>query len=257
MTQLINSKPTHSNVKKNLVLVHGYLGGSSQWAEQVALFSKYFHIFTIDLPGFGLNLTMESPDTIRGFATFVLDQLDQQGVEQFHLLGHSMGGMIVQELAAMIPSRIEYLILYGTGPVGMLPNRFETIQESKQRMITDGPTLTGQRISATWFVQAKQASKYHICAALSQNVSLQAALAGLSAMEAWSGISNLSQIRSPSLVIWGDSDRTYQWNQPEQLWTHIPDAQLAVLPGCAHAAHLEKPHLFNAMIMDFFQLPPQ
>lgn len=241
-------------MKPYLVLVHGYLGGSSQWIEQVAVFSQYFHVVTVDLPGFGLNHSMESPETIRGYAEFVLNQLDRKGVEQFHLLGHSMGGMIVQEMAAMVPSRINYLILYGTGPVGMLPNRFETIEESKRRVVADGTQLTGRRIAATWFVQREQAAQYHVCAELADKVSLQASLAGLSAMEAWSGVPYLTQIKSPTLVLWGDSDRTYQWSQPEQLWNNIPAAQLGVIPGCAHAVHLEKPHVFNAVLMDFFQL---
>ena len=241
-------------MKPYLVLVHGYLGGSSQWIEQVAVFSQYFHLVTVDLPGFGLNHSMESPETIRGYAEFVLNQLDRKGVEQFHLLGHSMGGMIVQEMAAMVPSRINYLILYGTGPVGMLPNRFETIEESKRRVVADGPQLTGRRIAATWFVQREQAAQYHVCAELADKASLQASLAGLSAMEAWSGVPYLTQIKSPTLVLWGDGDRTYQWSQPEQLWNNIPAAQLGVLPGCAHAVHLEKPHVFNAVLMDFFQL---
>jgi 2-hydroxy-6-oxonona-2,4-dienedioate hydrolase len=239
---------------KHLVLVHGYLGGSSQWSQQVALFSQYFHVITVDLPGFGLNNTLEAPETIRGHAEFVLHQLDLQGVDQFHLLGHSMGGMIVQEIAAMAPSRIDFLILYGTGPVGMLPNRFETIDESKRRVVSDGPQSTGRRIAATWFIETEQAYQYHICTELADRASLQAALAGLSAMETWSGVSYLTQIKSPTLILWGDGDRTYQWSQPEQLWNTIPKAQLGVIPGCAHAAHLEKPHLFNAMLMDFFQL---
>jgi len=241
-------------MKPHLVFVHGYLGGSSQWIEQVAVFSQYFHVVTVDLPGFGLNHSMESPETIRGYAEFVLNQLDRKGVEQFHLLGHSMGGMIVQEMAAMVPSRINYLILYGTGPVGMLPNRFETIEESKRRVVADGTQLTGRRIAATWFVQREQAAQYHVCAELADKASLQASLAGLSAMEAWSGVPYLTQIKSPTLVLWGDGDRTYQWSQPEQLWNNIPAAQLGVIPGCAHAVHLEKPHVFNAVLMDFFQL---
>ena len=242
------------SMKKHLVLVHGYLGGSSQWAAQVSLFSQYFNVVTVDLPGFGLNHAMESPQTIRGYADFVLNHLDHQGIDEFHLLGHSMGGMIVQEMTAIAPSRVNHLILYGTGPVGMLPNRFETIQESKRRVSADGPKATGCRITATWFIQGAQATQYHVCAELAEKASLQAALAGLSAMEPWSGESYLTHIKSPTLVIWGDGDHTYQWSQPEQLWRNIAAAQLGVMPGCAHAAHLEKPHLFNALLMDFFQL---
>ncbi|MDB9753402.1 alpha/beta hydrolase [Oceanospirillaceae bacterium] len=240
-------------MKKNLVLVHGYLGGSSQWAKQVSLFSTYFNLITIDLPGFGLNYAMESPQTIRGYAEFVFNHLDKQGIEKFHLLGHSMGGMIVQEMAAIAPSKIEKLILYGTGPVGMLPNRFETIEESKRRISKDGPIATGCRIAATWFMQGDQAGQYHICARLAEKASHQAALAGLDAMASWSGEAYLTHIKLPTLVIWGDGDRTYQWPQPEQLWRNITAAKLGVVPGCAHAAHLEKPHLFNALVMDFLK----
>ena len=58
-------------------------------------------------------------------------------------------------------------------------------------------------------------------------------------------------VRVPTLVIWGDGDRAYLWPQPEQLWHGIKGARLAVIPGCSHAIHLEKSHLFNATLADF------
>lgn len=161
-------------MKKNLVLVHGYLGGSAQWAQQVTLLSQHFNLVTLDLPGFGLNQTMESPQSIKGYAEYVFGQLDHLGIEYFHLLGHSMGGMIVQEMVAIAPSRIDHLILYGTGPIGMLPNRFETIQESKRRVTADGAKATGCRIAATWFIKGEQATQYNVCAELAEKASLQA-----------------------------------------------------------------------------------
>ena len=84
-----------------------------------------------------------------------------------------------------------------------------------------------------------------------ENRRLQAALAGLTAMETWSGVEALPNIASPTLVLWGDGDRAYQWQQPEQLWQTIPGAGLAVVPDCSHAVHLEKTDLFNALLMDF------
>lgn len=72
-------------------------------------------------------------------------------------------------------------------------------------------------------------------------------------MEGWNGEPNLVAIKSPTLVIWGDHDRTYPWHQTEQLWTAIDDTSLAVIPNCAHAAHLEKPGIFNSILRDFFE----
>ncbi len=92
---------------------------------------------------------------------------------------------------------------------------------------------------------------YDVCADLAIKSTEQAALAGLSAMESWSGVAALPDIKSPTLVLCGDGDRAYLWPQPEQLWNSIKGAQLAVIPGCAHAVHLEKAHLFNATLKDF------
>ena len=236
---------------KSLVFVHGYLGGGLQWADQVEIFSEHFRVITPDLPGFGENHAMTTPETIRELAQYVLDELDQLEVDRFHLVGHSMGGMIVQEMVALAPARVDKLVLYGTGPVGIMPGRFETIDESRRGVKEKGVEETGRRIAATWFQDGELASGYKVCAELALKASLQAALAGLSAMEGWSGVSALSEITSSTLVLWGDGDRAYLWSQPEQLWREIADAHLAVIPGCSHAVHLEKPHLFNAMLLDF------
>jgi pimeloyl-ACP methyl ester carboxylesterase len=234
-------------------MVHGFMGGSRQWAEQSKALAACLEVVTVDLPGFGLNAHLWAPDTITEFATWVLDQLRAQGVERFHLLGHSMGGMIAQEMVALSPDRVERLVLYGTGATGVLPGRFEPIHISKSRAQTDGPRKTARRIAATWFLDREAATGFEGCAAIAERSSLQAIEAGLNAMEGWNGESNLVAIKAPTLVIWGDHDRTYPWHQTEQLWSAIDDTSLAVIPNCAHAAHLEKPYIFNRILRDFFE----
>jgi pimeloyl-ACP methyl ester carboxylesterase len=237
--------------KPVLVFVHGYLGGSLQWSAQVEAFSEYFTIITPDLPGYGLNNKLESPETIGGYADYVLDEISKQGVDKFHLLGHSMGGMIVQEMIARAPERVNKLILYGTGPIGVMPGRFEPIDESKQRLINEGVESSARRISAKWFVGGVDSPVYPGCADIAVLASSQAAIAGLSAMQAWSGKAALDKISAPTLVLWGDQDQSYLWPQPESLWRTIPNASLSVVPGCSHEVHLEKPALFNAILLDF------
>jgi pimeloyl-ACP methyl ester carboxylesterase len=74
-------------------------------------------------------------------------------------------------------------------------------------------------------------------------------------MEGWDGRDRLASIGSPTLVVWGESDRTYGWPLIEGLWRTIPGASLAVLPGCSHALHLERPALFHALVLDFLRSP--
>ena len=86
-----------------LVLVHGYLGGLSQWAAKIQALSPHLDVIAMDLPGFGKSRHLTSLDQITGYAQAVLDCLDRLGVQRFHLLGHSMGGMIVQEVVHLAP----------------------------------------------------------------------------------------------------------------------------------------------------------
>ena len=85
---------------------------------------------------------------------------------------------------------------------------------------------------------------------------MQAALASLEAWESWDGTEQMKKIKAQTMVVWGDSDRSYGWSQPEALWRGISDCSLAVVPGCAHNVHMEKPKLFHAILDDFLPTVP-
>ena len=230
-----------------LVIVHGFMGGSKQWAAQAPL-SEQREVIAVDLPGFGKNADLPPIDSIDGFAEWVLAHVN---VERFDLMGHSMGGMVVQEMVRLAPDRINRLVLYGTGPVGALPGRFESIETSMQRAREDGAQATARRISATWFLKGATSDAYEACAQIAERSSLEAILAGLRAMQHWSGKAHLPDITAKTLIVWGECDRTYPWPQIETLWRGILDASIAILPDCAHAVHSEAPDLFNALIERF------
>lgn len=234
-----------------LVLVHGYLGGSAMWAGQIARLAPRFDVIAPDLPGFGESRDLAPHDSIEAIARHVLGFLSEAGVERFDLLGHSMGGMVVQQMAAEAPERVRRLVCYGTGPVGVLPGRFETIDASRARLARDGVAATARTIAATWFRDGEDGPGFDICEKLGKHVSMETALASLTAWERWDGRPGLPRIEAETLVLWGDRDRSYDWSQPEALWRGIARSSLAVVPGCAHNVHMEKPALFDALLEDF------
>ena len=214
-------------------------------------FSERFQVIRLDLAGYGEKSHLASPETIGGYAMYILAELDKQRIHTFHLLGHSMGGMIAQEIVARAPERVNRLILYATGPVGTIPGRFESIQESRQLLQEQGVYKSAQRIAAKWFVQRGNAPAYEACANIATQTSLQAALAGLSAMQAWNGRQNLPNITSKTMVLWGENDTTYLWPLQDELCQGISTARLHVFVECAHAVHLEKQDLFNNTVLEF------
>ena len=234
-----------------LVLVHGFMGGSAQWDGYVDRLARQIDLIAVDLPGFGANAHLPPIDTIGGYADQIIQHLRGLCVDRYHLLGHSMGGMIAQEIALRDESRIDRLVLYATSANGVLPGRFETIKESKRRAAEDGSVATARRIAATWFLDREAAAGFEHCAAIAAQTDLVAIIAGLDAMQSWSGEHNLNQILHETLVLWGDHDRTYSWPQTQKLWDEIPSASLAVVPGSAHAVHAETPDLFGYLLAEF------
>lgn len=234
-----------------LVLVHGYLGGAAQWVDEIETFGKDFDVIAPSLPGFGEAAHLQACGTIHEMAVAVLELLGELEVTDYILLGHSMGGQIAQEMAALRPEMVNKLILYGTGPVGLMPDRFEPITVSQERLQQDGVAKTIERIAATWFKNGEQAAGYAKLVEIGSLASPEAALLGLDAMAGWDGRDALNTLSMPTLVIWGDSDRSYRWPQVESLWQGIPSVDLCVVPKCSHAIHLEKPALFHSIIGDF------
>lgn len=236
-----------------LVLVHGFLGGSAQWDGLATALHDKRDLIAVDLPGFGANAHLKPLSSIYAYAGWVIQTLRDKGVGTYDLMGHSMGGMIVQEIARQDRANLKRLILYGTGAIGVLPGRFETIAESKRRAVADGAVATARRISATWLLENEASPLFSAVADLAQMASIDAIHAGLDAMESWSGIDNLTDISAETLVIWGDQDRTYTWAQTQQVWSSIQGAQLCVIPNCAHLVHLEAPLIFHEIMLRFLK----
>lgn len=234
-----------------LVFVHGYFGGAGHWTNQIAHFSNDFDVIAPSLAGFGDSAHLTAPHSIEGHAALVWQTLDDLGVDRIYLAGHSMGGMVVQQMTAMQPKRVARLVAYGTGPVGSLPGRFETLDQSRERIRKDGTEATMRRISATWFVDGAASPGYAACLSDGVKATEQAALASLDAWEGWNGEAALGDITCPTLVIWGEQDRSYPRSQIDTLLAHIPKVRFAPMPGCSHAAHLENPEVFNALLREF------
>lgn len=249
MTQAVGSGA--EGAASTVVLVHGYLGGSAQWAGLQAALAARFRTVAPDLPGFGRASGAAAPASIERFAEHVIAELTAGGIDRFALVGHSMGGMIAQEIARAIPERVERLVLYATGALGRMPERFEPLEVSLDRLEREGVARTARRIAATWLAHGEADPAFQTLGAIGAQANAEAARVGLHAMARWDGRAALPHLAMPSLIVWGDRDRSYRWAQIEQLWTSLPAASLAVIPGAAHAAHVEKPELFRLILEDF------
>ena len=244
----------HWGTGEPVVLIHGFLGRARLWGPLAEALAHRFHVVAVDLPGFGRDSARSAPDRIEAFSQTVVATLDDLGVESCHLIGHSMGGMVAQQIALDVPDRVERLVLYGSAGSGRLSRRFEPIADSIERMQRSGVSAVGLGIIQSWFVSGARARNFPICAAGIDDVSLETAVAALQAIECWDVRARLPELACPCLVIGGDRDRSTAPEDFIELYRALPRSALCVLPACAHAAHLECSEWFNSVVLQFLSM---
>lgn len=236
---------------KTLVLLHGFAGGLGYWLPLVVGLEHGFDIVAFDLPGFAGSADIPAPDTIAGYASSVVDAMDELGIEKTALLGFSMGGMIAQQVALDYPDRIETLVLYGSAARGDLPHRFESWDAAIARIERDGVEAIIQKTSSTWFVDGESHPCFPMAREAGRGANKESCIVAMRAIQKWSSIERLRELKIPTLVIVGDKDRSTTPGDSVVLWENIAGSQFCVIPGSAHGTHAEKPDLFNKVVFDF------
>jgi pimeloyl-ACP methyl ester carboxylesterase len=168
-------------------------------------------------------------------------------------MGHSMGGMIVQEIAKVAGDKVNKLICFATGSIGNIPDRFESLDVSIKRLREEGIKETVKRIPPKWFVNGNKAKNYYLCENAVKETSEETAENALNAMKNWNGLENLKNIKNETLIIWGDKDVSYNFDQVEMLNKNIPNSRLDIFKGCCHNVHLEEPEKFNKTVKTFLE----
>ena len=234
-----------------LVLVHGFLGSSDMWEPQINFFKNNFKVITPDLPGFGRSNKVKSYNNIQSIANLLLENLKNKKIDKFHLLGHSMGGMIVQEMAKNKGDKISKLVCYSTGPRGEMPGRFETVDQSRENLKKKGLEIVSRNIAKTWFTKGENAKYFKTCVEAGKQTSIEAADNALIAFKNWNGLDTLKNIKNETLIVWGDQDKSYKKKEIELLKKNILNSSLVIFKECAHNVHLEKVDEFNNKIQEF------
>ena len=223
------------------------------WKFQKDYLKNYFRVIAPALPGFGESHKVKSLNSINAMAKIVIKCVQKKKINKFNLMGHSMGGMVVQEIVKIAGDNVNKLICFATGSIGNIPDRFESLDVSIKRLKEEGIKETAKRIPPKWFVHGNKAKNYYLCENAAKETSEETAYNALNAMKNWNGLENLKNIKNETLIIWGDKDVSYNFNQVEMLNKNVPNSKLEIFKGCCHNVHLEEPENFNKTIKNFLE----
>ncbi len=238
-----------------VVFLHGIGGNRTNWYGQLEHFGNRFCTVTWDARGYGAS--DDPPQTLKfgDFADDLLRLLDHLKAERAHLVGLSMGGMIIQDFYGRYPGRVATLALVDTSSgFGGVPE--EVRRDFLARRLDPlerGLTPVDIAPSVVEVLVAKNAS-----AAVREQLraSLSALRVGpykqaLHAIVTTDFRSVLPQVTVPTLVIVGEEDIVTPPSASEFLVKNLTGASFVKIPGAGHLTNLEKPEAFNAALGSF------
>jgi len=238
---------------RSLIFLHGWGADHRYFDYQLAAFREYSLIIP-DLDGFGSSSSENVPRrfSIKEQAEKVFQLARSLEVESALLIGHSMGGMIAQELALSHPEFVNGLILEDTSP-GLRHLPRSNILSMFGSFIYGAPRPLRQIVARNLAISRKHASDavVGIIEEYARVTCCKVLVRYVKAMRKWSSLERLDQLSIPTLIIRGDEDTTLGEGHTELLGRNIPSSRSVVIPECGHSPHLERPDSFNAEVHRF------
>ncbi|MFK4505958.1 alpha/beta hydrolase [Bradyrhizobium daqingense] len=237
-----------------LIFLHGIGGAARAWRHQLAAFGTRFRAIAWDMPGYGGSAPLASV-SIGALANALQQFIEQIDAGRPVLVGHSIGGMIVQKWLVQAPQSARAVVLAQTSPafgkadgdwqksfiaarLGPL-DRGETMRSLApslvKELVGDDPDPKGMELARDCMGSVPEAS-YR---------AMMLALMGFDQR------STLKDISIPTLLLSGSKDSNAPAAMMAKTATYIPGAEYVELAGVGHLANLERPVAFDEALGRF------
>lgn len=226
----------------------GSLGSdTSMWLPQLDHFSASRRTIAIDHPGHGGSAAYEGTATVEGFANSVQETLQELGVQEYDVVGLSLGGAVAQWLARH-DQNLQHAVFICTAakfgePAGWV-ERAAAVRAQGVSAISDA--VVDRWFSLEW-LKENPATRAHYRAMIEATPAEGYATA-CDALATWDFHSEFQSVDRPSLVIAGTQDPSTPPAVVKLIADGIPGAHFEELSPAAHLPNLEQPSAINELI---------
>jgi len=229
-----------------LVFLHDSLGNLG-WPPVFDALAESFDVIVPDLPGFGESERPAWARSVRDLAILTLQWIDRLKLADVTLVGIGFGGFLAAEMATMRTSLLHRLVLIG--PVGIKPREGEIADQMLRGCIRYGTAgfRDPESFKQLFGVDSVPDDLYQLwdlSTEMTARVSWKPAMFSLEMRHL------LSEVRVPTLVVFGAEDRLVPLDVGEQYVERLPDARLEVVADAGHWVDLEQPDVLNQLISE-------
>ena len=214
-----------------VVLVHGLGTSGAWWSPSIPGLARHHRLLVVDLVGFGAS--RGQPFRLEAAAGQLGAWADEIGLERAAFVGHSMGGLVVADLAARRPELVERLVLVDSAGLA-LPQRVS----GHLRNVLHGGRFLPLRAFPVAVLCALQCGPLTIARAAHQVLATDLG-------------DRLGSITAPTLVVWGARDRLLPPDFGRRVAAAIPGSRFVSIEDAGHSPMWEQPAGFQRTVAAF------
>jgi pimeloyl-ACP methyl ester carboxylesterase len=255
-----------------LILVHGFGATKEVWIAQFEPLAEHFKAIKFDNRGAGKSERPDEPYNMEMFADDIAGLMEHLNIEKAHIMGWSLGGMIVQQFALKYPEKINKIVLINTLPkwpgdekgIEMYKNsqidRYHKKLEDPKEAFFDGAKLGFSRKFRKEMRENPDKKFFGLFSAndliedtainpsTPQDIKNQA-----HALGSFDVLDKLSNIKNETLILTADKDRQTPKIMNEKIHEEIPNSEIIVFEGVGHDSPREKAPEMNEKIINFLK----
>lgn len=242
--------------QETIVMLHGFGASKENWLRFAAHLTGQYHVIALDLKGHGDNeRDLNEAYAIQDQVDYVSSVTQALGLNNFHLVGNSMGGAISSLYSAMYPEQVLSAVLISPAGIHDVPSLMDKqLETGKNPLIAESieefEALLDFAMEAPPYIPGPivkvEAEKAVSRVKINTHIFAQLRADLKKGME-----SRLQQIKAPVLIIWGDQDRAINVENIDKYARMIPKAEKLVLEDIGHLAMIEVPGVSAKAMLDF------
>jgi pimeloyl-ACP methyl ester carboxylesterase len=232
-----------------LVVIHGGAGDASTWWKNIAELSEHYAVFAPDLPGFGGSQPLNGNYYIHELAEFIGKFAAGIGLEQFNLVGHSLGGGIALDYTLKSPGRVKKLVLISSLCLGREIGFWLRVLSIPGLVHSLGAMVMGVLQGVKWVFRKLKQVEFVLPftpAVLHVGENLTIFNQQSLVLE-----SRLAEVHVPTLLVWGAKDPIVPVRQAYAAAKVIPDCQVKIFKNRGHNVHRDELKVFSSILAAF------
>jgi pimeloyl-ACP methyl ester carboxylesterase len=212
-----------------IVLIHGIGNSAEVWSSLILRLSKEYLVYAPDLPGFGKTPVASEGCNIATHVLYLKRFLDALGYPQVTLVGNSLGGWIATRFAIDYPERVNHLYLLNSAGLRreQMNSPYAVDRAAAQRSANH---MLGYHIPLPGFI-------LDAIVRISQMPAYTNFVTGYDPQEELDSV--LTQVQTPTTIIWGERDKVFPISCAHDLQTGIANSELVILKGVGHLPQMQ------------------